>query len=139
MIGDDQIEASQPHRPRVYDDVVVEMSHLDRVADAFEVSLRSSALGESAVLASRYAIGELAPGLWQMDRGSIGESDLIELGAGLADRLFPEGEVRDLARLALRHDADRRVRIRLVVRDQALAQQPWEYCYLARLLFPGAS
>jgi hypothetical protein len=62
---------------------------------------------------------------------SIGADRLIEFGTALADRLLPEGEVRDLLRAALRAAGpDGGVRLRLLTDSATLAQLPWEFTYL---------
>ena len=123
--------------PRHYDDFVLELRDYDAGTDTYTAAvLPSRSVGESSPVPVRLNRPDLAVHLDYLDRKRIDEQDLMVLGEGLTARLLPEGEVRRLFVQALRAAGrDGGVRLRLLLRDPALAQLPWEYAYLQ--LHPG--
>lgn len=118
---------------RAYLDFTLELRDLDRQGDTFKVAvLPSRAAGETRESASvAYRYEELADDLVALERKVIAMGELIGLGERLAARLLPPGEVRELFRQAVwRAGQDGGVRLRLLIREPALAQLPWEFSYL---------
>jgi len=118
-------------KERQYIDLNVELRDLDRATDKFKVALSSPAVGESEVAEAPYGRDELEDNLDRLDRKRIDLADLIALGEQLTARLLPSEQIRQLFKNALsKAGQDGGVRLRLLIREPALAQLPWEFSYL---------
>lgn len=97
---------------------------------AVEVDSRIGETQRPVPVTLHYA--ELEDVLGRLDaQQRVGTDRLIEFGQGLANRLLPAGEVRDLFTAALREAGpDGGVRLRLLTDSLVLAQLPWEFTYL---------
>jgi hypothetical protein len=72
--------------------------------------------------------------LQDLEEKRLNTQELIDLGKKLADRLIPDGKIRELFRKAVsKAGSDGGVRLRLWIRGHKLAQIPWEYSYLSLL------
>jgi hypothetical protein len=130
--GAEAAQAATP-RSRTYLELSLDLRPLDRRRRAFEIAVLPSQVGESSAVRVPYRPSELKPGLQLLAAGGARAADLIPFGERLAQRLLPEGEVRDLFRAALtKAGREGGVRLRLIVHDRELAQLPWEYAYLQR-------
>jgi hypothetical protein len=119
-------------KERKYIDFKLELRDLDTAADTFKVAvLPSAGVGDTRDAVSvPYGYAELEYPLKDLDRKALELEDLIALGQALANRLLPEGPVRDLYKQAVNQAGqDGGVRLRLIIRSLALAQLPWEYTF----------
>ena len=76
--------------------------------------------------------GDLHRQLGKLEHRSLGPEEMIALGQRLADLLFPPRIRSYLTRSLERIDQDEGLRIRLLIDNNALADVPWEYSYIAR-------
>jgi hypothetical protein len=123
-----------PHpAARSYAELGLELRDLDVDQDSFMVSVTGPAVGELAPVRVPLRYGEIAEALQDLEDGGMDdEDDLIALGRALADRLLPDGPVRNAVIGAIRATGtDAGVRLRLLIREPRLAQIPWEYTYLS--------
>lgn len=121
--------------PRAYTDLTLELRGFDPRTERYEVSLSGPSVGELAPVAAWLAYPEIEESLVEMEDGGMEEEDdLIALGRALADRLLPEGQVRNGVSEILRNvGRGEGVRLRLLIWEPRLAQLPWEYTYLSLL------
>ncbi len=119
---------------RQYVDFRLELRDLDEATDTFKVSVPYSAVGETEQAFSvPYRRAAMEDHLDDLERKRIDQQGVIALGEQLAERLLPAGPVRELLQKALdQAGRDGRVRLRLIIRDNKLAQLPWEFTYLQR-------
>lgn len=117
---------------REYLDLFLELKDLDKESDKFKVSFQPSPSGESReATIVNYSFNKLEDYLKSLEEGYIDDDELYKLGEELADRLLPIGPVRELFNKAVRDAGrDKGVRLRLLIRNNELAQLPWEYSYL---------
>lgn len=129
--------ANQPSKlaARSYTDLRLELDSLDPGRERYAVRLSGLSVGEFAPAAVDLQYALIEDGLQELEDGGLDdEADLIALGKALADRLLPEGDVRNAVTEAIRAaDTDEGVRLRLIIRDPRLAQIPWEFTYLSSL------
>jgi hypothetical protein len=118
--------------PRAYADLVLELRDMDPQTEVFTVNLSGATVGELEPAGVSLSYTEIDQALLELEDGGIEEEeDLITLGKALADRLLPEGQMRDRVGEALRGTGpDGGIRLRLLIREPRLAQIPWEYTYL---------
>ncbi|MBC8086031.1 MAG: CHAT domain-containing protein [Phycisphaerae bacterium] len=119
--------------PRAYIDLAVELRDLNETADTFVVCVLPSAVGDSTPFPVTLNMAELQADLGRLEAKKLTMAKLMALGERLANRLLPVGEVRNLFNVAV-EKAGRAggVRLRLIIRDAALAQLPWEYVYVQK-------
>jgi hypothetical protein len=118
---------------RKYLDLFLELKDLEKETDTFKVSiLPSPNIGETREATTvSYGFKKLEDDLDSLENRAIDANDLFKLGKELADRLLPEGPVRELFKKAIwEAGRDKGVRLRLLIRNPKLAQLPWEYSYL---------
>ena len=118
---------------RQYIEFYLQLRDWDQVAAQFKVAvLPSPSVGETReAVTVQYKPDDLAPYLKRLERRSIGQAGLHQLGELLAGMLLPVGEIRSLFEQALgQAGMDGGVRLRLLTHEPQLAQLPWEYVYL---------
>jgi tetratricopeptide (TPR) repeat protein len=116
--------------PRRYIDFPLELRRW--TADGFESAVPLSDVGETEPVHVPLTQGELDFDLLTLERGTASADDAIAFGRRLADLLLPEGEIRRLfaGALARARREDAGVRLRLIIRANALMMLPWELAYL---------
>ena len=121
-------------KQRSYLDFKLELRDLDQTTQSFKVAVLPSdrGVGETqTAIAVPLNYDELEYPLNDLDRKQIDQGDLFTLGEGLANRLLPSGQVRDLFQQAVKQAGlDGGVRLRMIIREPRLAQLPWEFSYL---------
>ena len=125
---------------RQYIDFYLQLRDLDPTTSALKVAvLPSPAVGETRqAVTAHYRPDVLAPYLKQLERRTIDQEKLSQLGEHLAGMLLPLGEIRELFVQAVKGAGqDGGVRLRLLTNEPELAQLPWEYAYLP--LYEGAN
>jgi CHAT domain len=118
-------------KDRKYQDLNLELRDLS--VDGFKVSILPSPPfdGSQGATPVQYKPDGLSQALDRLARKSIRLPDLYQLGKNLADLLLPEGQVRELFKLALsKAGQEGGVRLRLIIREPSLEQLPWEFAYL---------
>jgi CHAT domain len=120
-------------KERQYIEFYLQLRDWDQAVGQFKVAvLPSPAVGETReAVTVQYKPDDLAPYLKRLERRSIDQAGLHQLGELLAGMLLPVGEIRSLFEQALgQAGMDGGVRLRLLTHEPQLAQLPWEYTYL---------
>jgi hypothetical protein len=117
---------------REYKDFALELDNYDEATGKYQVRMTPSVdwgAPEPVTIDLNYADIEMS--LRDLQAKDIYVEDLIPLGKKLADRLLPDGTMRDNFVRAVRDASpEAGVRLCLLIRGVRLAQIPWEYTYL---------
>lgn len=115
---------------RAYKDFLIELR--DYKDGSYAVAMPPSAeWGEPEPVHVDLKLEEIKTDLEDLEAKDIYLEDLIPLGKALLNRLLPAGAIREKFVAAVRQaPLEGGVRLRLLIRDPALQQIPWEYCYL---------
>lgn len=115
---------------RAYKDFLIELR--DYKDGSFTVAMPPSAeWGEPDPVRVELKLDDIQTDLDDLEAKDIYVEDLIPLGKALLDRLLPAGPIREKFVAAVRQaPLEGGIRLRLLIRDAALQQIPWEYCYL---------
>jgi hypothetical protein len=121
---------------RKYKDLLLELRGFNSQDGTYEVALLPSAewakqFGEPTPVKVSLNEVEISDWLNSLEIKKIYVEKLILLGKALANRLLPEGAIRNHFSTAVKAmGVDEGVRLRLLIRDTHLQQIPWEYTYL---------
>lgn len=98
----------------------------------YQVALQyTKAFGKLDPVPARLAIDEIAYALGELKSvQELAADEQIRLGRQLADRLLPDPIRSRLIAAVQQAGPDQGIRLRLLIRDQALLNIPWEYTYL---------
>ncbi len=115
---------------RVYKDFLIELR--DFKDGSYTVAIPpSNEGGEPEPVRVDLKLDEIETVLADLEAKDIFIEDLIPLGKALLERLLPAGTIREKFVAAVRQTTiDGGIRLRLLIRDVALQQIPWEFAYL---------